>query len=182
MPSGWGRLSHCRPGIGAVKRAAAPQRLAPGATRDFTARRAGDRRLDVLIAEGELRAPDWRSPVRAKLIAYQDASTRRQYAELRCEGARAPSRRLYGENLTRRGGGGGDAMLFKLMAYKDEYEVARLYTTGDFEKRIRDTFDGDFKINVNLAPPMFSKKDGDGHLLKREYGPGCSRRSSCSSA
>ena len=57
------------------------------------------------------------------------------------------------------------------MAYKDEYEVARLYTTGDFEKRIRDTFDGDFKIHFNLAPPLFAKKDADGHLLKREYGP-----------
>jgi indolepyruvate ferredoxin oxidoreductase len=60
---------------------------------------------------------------------------------------------------------------FKLMAYKDEYEVARLYTTGDFEKRIRDTFEGDFKIHANLAPPMFSKKDADGHLVKREFGP-----------
>jgi len=61
--------------------------------------------------------------------------------------------------------------LFKLMAYKDEYEVARLYTTGDFEKRIKETFDGDFKIKFNLAPPMFSKKDSNGHLVKQEYGP-----------
>ncbi len=60
---------------------------------------------------------------------------------------------------------------FKLMAYKDEYEVARLYTTGDFEKRIRDSFDGDFKLHFNLAPPMFSKTDHDGHLVKQEYGP-----------
>ena len=60
--------------------------------------------------------------------------------------------------------------LFKLMAYKDEYEVARLYTTGDFEKRIKETFDGDFKIKFNLAPPMFSKKDSNGHLIKQEYG------------
>ncbi len=60
---------------------------------------------------------------------------------------------------------------FKLMAYKDEYEVARLYTTGDFEKRVKETFDGDFKIHFNLAPPLFSKKDSDGHLRKSEYGP-----------
>src|SRR6185312_4497054 len=45
---------------------------------------------------------------------------------------------------------------FKLMAYKDEYEVARLYTSGDFEKRIRETFDGDFKLHFNLAPPLFA--------------------------
>ena len=60
---------------------------------------------------------------------------------------------------------------FKLMAYKDEYEVARLYSTGDFEKRIRDTFDGDFRLHLNLAPPMFSKRDSQGHLVKREFGP-----------
>jgi len=60
---------------------------------------------------------------------------------------------------------------FKLMAYKDEYEVARLYTSGDFEKRIRETFDGDFKLRFNLAPPLFSRKDADGNLRKAEYGP-----------
>jgi indolepyruvate ferredoxin oxidoreductase len=59
---------------------------------------------------------------------------------------------------------------FKLMAYKDEYEVARLYTSGDFEQRIRETFDGDFKLHFNLAPPMFAKKDADGNLRKAEYG------------
>ena len=38
-------------------------------------------------------------------------------------------------------------------------------------KRIKETFDGDFKINFNLAPPMFSKKDSNGHLVKQQYGP-----------
>jgi indolepyruvate ferredoxin oxidoreductase len=59
---------------------------------------------------------------------------------------------------------------FKLMAYKDEYEVARLYTSGDFEKRVRDRFDGDFKIHFHLAPPMFARRDSEGHLRKSEYG------------
>jgi indolepyruvate ferredoxin oxidoreductase len=59
---------------------------------------------------------------------------------------------------------------FKLMAYKDEYEVARLYTNGEFEKRVRETFDGDFKMHFNLAPPLFAKKDAEGHLRKQEYG------------
>ena len=57
------------------------------------------------------------------------------------------------------------------MAYKDEYEVARLYTSGDFEQRIRDTFDGDFKLHFNLAPPLFARRDADGNLTKAEYGP-----------
>jgi indolepyruvate ferredoxin oxidoreductase len=60
---------------------------------------------------------------------------------------------------------------FKLMAYKDEYEVARLYTSGDFAKRVKDTFAGDIKLHFHLAPPLFAKKDADGHLVKAEYGP-----------
>ncbi|HET7064102.1 MAG TPA: indolepyruvate ferredoxin oxidoreductase family protein [Rudaea sp.] len=59
---------------------------------------------------------------------------------------------------------------FKLMAYKDEYEVARLYTSGDFEKRVRDTFDGDFKLHFHLAPPLLARRDSEGHLRKGEYG------------
>ena len=42
----------------------------------------------------------------------------------------------------------------KLLAYKDEYEVARLYTDGRFEKQLRDQFDGDFKISFNLMTPF----------------------------
>jgi indolepyruvate ferredoxin oxidoreductase len=60
---------------------------------------------------------------------------------------------------------------FKLMAYKDEYEVARLYTTGDFQKRVAQQFEGDYKMRFNLAPPLLSKKNADGHLIKKEYGP-----------
>jgi len=60
---------------------------------------------------------------------------------------------------------------FKLMAYKDEYEVARLYTSGDFEQRLKDTFDGDYKLHFNLAPPLFAKRDAEGNLKKAEYGP-----------
>lgn len=62
--------------------------------------------------------------------------------------------------------------LFKLMSYKDEYEVARLYTNGEFEKQISDTFDGEFKINYHLAPPIigFGKKP-NGRPRKRAFGP-----------
>src|SRR5690349_7874149 len=45
--------------------------------------------------------------------------------------------------------------LFKLMAYKDEYEVARLYTNGEFRKKLNDEFEGDFKLHFHLAPPIF---------------------------
>jgi indolepyruvate ferredoxin oxidoreductase len=59
----------------------------------------------------------------------------------------------------------------KLLAYKDEYEVARLYTDGLFEKQIRDQFDGDFKLSFNLAPPMLGgRKDALGRPKKRAFG------------
>ncbi len=59
----------------------------------------------------------------------------------------------------------------KLLAYKDEYEVARLYTDGRFEKQIRDQFDGDFKIKFNLAPPiMAGGTDALGRPKKRTFG------------
>ncbi|HZY51615.1 MAG TPA: indolepyruvate ferredoxin oxidoreductase family protein [Reyranella sp.] len=62
--------------------------------------------------------------------------------------------------------------LYKLMAYKDEYEVARLYTDGEFLKKIGAQFEGDYTLSFHLAPPLFADRDADsGQLRKREYGP-----------
>ncbi len=58
----------------------------------------------------------------------------------------------------------------KLMAYKDEYEVARLYTDGRFVEQLKTQFEGDFSLKFNLAPPMFAKKDAKGHMVKAQYG------------
>ncbi len=60
---------------------------------------------------------------------------------------------------------------FKLLAYKDEYEVARLYTSGEFQRRLQQQFEGDFEVRFHLAPPLFAKKDEHGRLIKQEYGP-----------
>jgi indolepyruvate ferredoxin oxidoreductase len=61
--------------------------------------------------------------------------------------------------------------LFKLMAYKDEYEVARLYSDGEFAKALKEQFDGDPQIKVSLAPPLLAQRDKvTGHLRKREFG------------
>jgi indolepyruvate ferredoxin oxidoreductase len=58
------------------------------------------------------------------------------------------------------------------MAYKDEYEVARLYTDGEFLKKIGAQFEGDYTLSFHLAPPLFADRDADsGQLRKREYGP-----------
>ena len=59
---------------------------------------------------------------------------------------------------------------FKLMAYKDEYEVARLYTQTGFQDRIRAQFDGDYKLHLHLAPPLVAKRNEKGELIKSEYG------------
>ena len=57
------------------------------------------------------------------------------------------------------------------MAYKDEYEVARLYTDGEFGKALKDQFDGDPNVKVSLAPPLLATRDKlTGHLRKREFG------------
>ena len=60
---------------------------------------------------------------------------------------------------------------FKLLAYKDEYEVARLYTNGDFLKKIRGRFEGDFRLKLHLAPPLFSHRDSHtGEPIKSAFG------------
>ncbi|MBS0517561.1 MAG: indolepyruvate ferredoxin oxidoreductase family protein [Proteobacteria bacterium] len=61
--------------------------------------------------------------------------------------------------------------LYKLMAYKDEYEVARLYTDGEFLKKLGAQFEGDYTLSFHLAPPLFAERDASGQLKKREYGP-----------
>ncbi len=61
--------------------------------------------------------------------------------------------------------------LARLMTYKDEYEVARLYTDPKFMARLREQFSGNFKISFNLAPPMLPGKDPSGRPKKRNFGP-----------
>ncbi len=62
--------------------------------------------------------------------------------------------------------------LFRLMAYKDEYEVARLHTQTGFTDRLKDQFKGDFKIQHHLAPPLLPNgKDAKGRPRKRRFGP-----------
>lgn len=61
--------------------------------------------------------------------------------------------------------------LHRVMAYKDEYEVARLHADGRFEQQLKEKFTGSYKVKYHLAPPMFAKRDPEtGHLRKREFG------------
>ena len=67
------------------------------------------------------------------------------------EAARLPGKTALTEAVAR--------YYFKLLAIKDEYEVARLYTDGDFVKRVAAQFEGDYKLNFHLAPPLSNKPD-----------------------
>ncbi len=61
---------------------------------------------------------------------------------------------------------------FKLLAYKDEYEVARLHTDPGFAKRLAERFDGEYRVQYHLAPPLISRgRDARGRPLKRTFGP-----------
>ncbi|MBI5128317.1 MAG: indolepyruvate ferredoxin oxidoreductase family protein [Rhodopseudomonas palustris] len=103
------------------------------------------------------------------LTRYQDAAYARRYSDVIARVRAAEARRTPGLS------GLSDAAvrgLFKLMAYKDEYEVARLYTDGDFLAKLDKQFEGDFKLRFHLAPPIMAKTDPvTGHLRKREFGP-----------
>jgi indolepyruvate ferredoxin oxidoreductase len=61
---------------------------------------------------------------------------------------------------------------FKLLAIKDEYEVARLYSDGEFARRVAAQFEGDYTLNFHLAPPVLNKPDAaTGEAKKSVYGP-----------
>jgi indolepyruvate ferredoxin oxidoreductase len=60
--------------------------------------------------------------------------------------------------------------LFKLMAYKDEYEVARLHTSAGFMDKIKSEFEGDYQISYHLAPPLLARHNQDGKPIKQKFG------------
>ncbi|PSC07128.1 indolepyruvate ferredoxin oxidoreductase family protein [Alsobacter soli] len=104
----------------------------------------------------------------AFLTAYQSKRYARRYAgwveRVREAEARAvPGSTALTEAVAR--------SLFKLMAIKDEYEVARLYTDGEFLKALRGQFDGDLKLTFHLAPPILGRKDKQGRPVKTTFGP-----------
>ncbi len=105
----------------------------------------------------------------AFLTAYQNAAYAARYRTLveqakAAEAAKAAGKCGLAEAVSR--------YLFKLMAYKDEYEVARLYTDGAFAKQVRAAFDGDLKFEFHLAPPLLARRDPETGLpRKMSFGP-----------
>jgi indolepyruvate ferredoxin oxidoreductase len=104
----------------------------------------------------------------AFLTDYQDAAYAKRYSDFVAKVREAEEKKAAGStDLTE----AVARYAFKLMAYKDEYEVARLYTSGEFQKKLAQQFDGDYKLKFHLAPPLLAKKDANGQLIKGEYGP-----------
>jgi indolepyruvate ferredoxin oxidoreductase len=61
--------------------------------------------------------------------------------------------------------------LFKLMSYKDEYEVARLHTGTAFAEQVSRTFEGDYTLEHHMAPPLLARRNRNGELVKQSFGP-----------
>ena len=102
----------------------------------------------------------------AFLTAYQNAAYANDYRQrvAQVQTAEAPlGKTSLSEAVARN--------LFKLMAYKDEYEVARLHTDPAFQHKLASMFEGDFKVNHHLAPPLLAKKNNKGELIKQKFGP-----------
>ena len=102
------------------------------------------------------------------LTGYQNAAYAARYRALvdrvrEAEGSKAKGLTGLSEAVAR--------YAFKLMAYKDEYEVARLYSESGFADRIKSQFEGDYTLHFHLAPPLLSKRNEKGELIKSEYGP-----------
>ena len=146
----WGRLCAIdRDAVEAVAAEAAPF---------ATAETALSASLDEIVARRT-----------ADLTGYQNAAYARRYSGLvervrEAETASAGGMTGLAEAVAR--------YYHKLLAYKDEYEVARLYTGDAFRRQIAEQFGGDFKLRFHLAPRLIAARDPDtGHLKKSAYGP-----------
>jgi indolepyruvate ferredoxin oxidoreductase len=142
------------------KRAFACGRLAVAAP-DFIASLLGPAQLEETLDQIIARRAEF-------LTAYQDISYAARYlavvkAVRADELNRLPGSELLTQAVAR--------ALFKLMAYKDEYEVARLHTDTGLKERLQTEFEGDFEIKYHLAPPLLpAGRDARGRPLKRTFG------------
>ena len=144
----WGRAAAVD--LAAVERAARP--AAPVSLRTLS------RSLDETIARRVEFLTSYQNGAYAK--RYQDLVRKVEAAET----SRTPAHAGLTDAVAR--------YAFKLMAYKDEYEVARLYTDGSFQAAMERQFESWDKIEFNLAPPMIAERDAEtGHLKKRVFGP-----------
>ncbi len=141
----WGRLA--AHDMAAVEKAAAPRMAAP-ARREPT--------LEETIADRVTR-----------LTAYQNAAYADRYRQFVDKAIQAEKSKVRGHE------GLGMAVarsLYKLMAYKDEYEVARLYADPAYMAQVRDEFGPEAKVHFYLAAPLVAKHDHKGRPIKKKFG------------
>jgi indolepyruvate ferredoxin oxidoreductase len=101
------------------------------------------------------------------LTAYQDAAYAHRYSDFVEQVRQAEAAKVGGTRLTE----AVARYFYKLMAYKDEYEVARLYSDPAFMEKIRAQFEGDYQLKFYLAPPLLAGRNDKGELVKKQYGP-----------
>ena len=157
----WGRRTAVERDV--VERRAGPgiasSRAAPGIAPSIEV--APPRERETLESVIERRA--------AFLADYQDAVYAGRYRGFvervrAAERSRAKGMRGFAEAVARG--------YFKLLAYKDEYEVARLHAAPEFRRRIEAAFEGDYTLGFHLAPPLFARRDpATGEPRKARYGP-----------
>ena len=103
------------------------------------------------------------------LTAYQNAAYAKEYSDFVEKVRAAEQQRLAGSTALAQTVAWS---LSRLMSYKDEYEVARLYTDGNFARRIKQQFEGKYKLEFNLSPPIINPKDKTtGNPRKVAFGP-----------
>ena len=142
----WGRrLAHEPAAVAAL--------MAPATQPIHVIRRTG---LDDMVTQRE-----------AFLTAYQDKAWAARYTALVARVRAAESALGTSSALTE----AVARYFFKLMAYKDEYEVARLHTDPAFAASIRERFEGDYTLKHHLAPPVGGRRDAHGEGVKRPFGP-----------
>jgi indolepyruvate ferredoxin oxidoreductase len=140
----------------------------------FTWGRIAATRLDAIAELVGIPEPGIDEPLddmverrRAFLVDYQDSALADRYVSLLQRVRDAESAAAPGDHLSRTVA----RAYFRLLSYKDEYEVARLHTQPKFLHSIREDFGGDAKLRFHLAPPLFArKKDARGRPLKKQFG------------
>jgi indolepyruvate ferredoxin oxidoreductase len=144
----WGRFA--AQDLAAVERAAAPAQVV-----SIVPKAQGAMSLDEFVAR------------RIQMLSdYQDARYARQYGDFVAMLRAEESRRGLGETLSQ----AVAKYLYKLMAYKDEYEVARLYAAPEFKAKLDAQFEPGYSLQFHLAPPLLARKNIKGELIKKPYG------------
>ena len=157
----WGRMA-------ALDRAFVQAEIAKYAPKVKKAELSGAARaiVDGVGAQGETRRLlEVRVP---ELIAFQDEAYAKRYADVIKRVAAGEAKAVPGKTGLAEA---ASRYLYKLMAYKDEYEVARLHRDPAFLAELDAMFPNGYQVKYNLAPPTISRRDPiTGHLIKRQFG------------